>query len=112
MTAPRLRVLTVDDSLFMRGAIKKILEADGRFEVVGAASDGIAAIEMVARSRPDVVTMDFNMPLMNGVEAVRRIMASTPVPIVMLSAHTTQGARQTVEALEAGAMDFLTKPSG
>lgn len=110
--APKLRILVVDDSLFMRGAVRKILEQDGRFEVVGSASDGIAAIEMVAKCRPNVVTMDFNMPLMNGVEAVRRIMASTPVPIVMLSAHTTQGARQTMEALEAGAMDFLTKPSG
>lgn len=110
--ASKLRVLVVDDSLFMRGAVKKILDEDGRFEVVGDASDGIAAIEKVEKCRPDVVTMDFNMPLMNGVEAVRRIMSSSPVPIVMLSAHTTQGARQTMEALEAGAMDFLTKPSG
>ena len=102
----------VDDSLFMRGAISKLLNGNPRFEVVGQASDGAMAVQKVAKLRPDVVTMDFNMPIMNGVEAVRRIMQSHPTPIVMLSAHTTDGARETIEALEHGAVDFITKPSG
>ncbi len=108
----KIKVMIVDDSLFMRGAIKKILESDKHFEVVGQASDGAMAVQRVAKLNPDVITMDFNMPIMNGVEAVRRIMAQHPTPIVMLSAHTTEGARETIEALEHGAVDFITKPSG
>lgn len=107
-----IRVLVVDDSLFMRGAVTKMLEQDGRFQVVGHASDGAMAIQKVSEHGPDVVTMDFNMPIMNGAEAVKRIMASHPVPVVMLSAHTTDGARETIEALSNGAVDFVTKPSG
>ena len=102
----------VDDSLFMRGAIKKLLEEDSRFEVVGQAGDGAVAVQKAAELKPDVITMDFNMPIMNGAEAVRRIMAQNPTPVVMLSAHTTDGARETIEALEKGAVDFITKPSG
>lgn len=108
----KIRVVVVDDSLFMRGAISKLLNKNPRFEVVGQASDGAMAVQKVAKLRPDVITMDFNMPIMNGVEAVRRIMKSYPTPIVMLSAHTTDGARETIEALEHGAVDFITKPSG
>ncbi len=112
MTIRRKRVLVVDDSHFMRRALAKILEDDGRFEVVGQASDGVQAIELAARLQPDVVTMDYNMPIMNGVEATKRIMAARPIPIVMVSAHTTEGARQTLDALAAGAVDFIPKPSG
>ena len=112
MSLHRIRVLVVDDSHFMRRAITKILEEDGRFEVVGQASDGAQALELVQKLQPDAVTMDYNMPIMNGVDAVRRIMATRPTPIVMISAHTSEGARQTLDALEAGAVDFVTKPSG
>ena len=112
MSLHRIRVLVVDDSHFMRRAISKILEEDGRFEVVGQASDGAQALELVQKLQPDAVTMDYNMPIMNGVDAVRRIMATRPTPIVMISAHTSEGARQTLDALEAGAVDFVTKPSG
>ncbi len=112
MSLHRIRVLVVDDSHFMRRAISKILEDDGRFEVVGQAPDGARALELVQKLEPDAVTMDYNMPIMNGVDAVRRIMAVRPTPIVMISAHTTEGARQTLDALEAGAVDFVTKPSG
>ncbi len=112
MSLHRIRVLVVDDSHFMRRAITKILEDDGRFEVVGQAADGAKAVEMVQKLRPDAITMDYNMPIMNGVDAVRRIMATTPTPIIMISAHTSEGARQTLDALEAGAVDFVTKPSG
>ena len=108
----RIRVLVVDDSLFMRAAIKKIVENDPRFEVVGVGKDGGEGVALVQTLKPDVVTMDFNMPKMNGAEAVREIMRTRPTPVIMLSAHTRDGARETFEALSAGAVDFLTKPSG
>jgi two-component system chemotaxis response regulator CheB len=108
----RIRVVVVDDSLFMRAAIKKALEADPRFEVVAVAKDGREGVDKVLALRPDVVTMDFNMPRMDGRQAVAEIMARRPTPVVMLSAHTEEGARETFDALAAGAVDFLTKPSG
>lgn len=108
----RIRVMIVDDSLFMRAAIKKILEGDPRVEVAGVAKDGAEAVTAVDSIKPDVITMDFNMPRMDGAEAVRQIMKKRPTPVVMLSAHTREGAKETFEALAAGALDFLTKPSG
>lgn len=108
----KIRVLVVDDSLFMRAAIKKWLEADPRVEVVGVAKDGLEALDRVEELAPDVITMDFNMPRLDGAAAVREIMKRRPTPVVMLSAHTREGARETFEALAAGAVDFLTKPSG
>jgi two-component system, chemotaxis family, protein-glutamate methylesterase/glutaminase len=107
----RIRVLIVDDSLFMRAAIAKTLGA-GPFDVVGQAKDGHDALAQVLRLHPDVVTMDFNMPGMNGAETVRAIMQQRPTPVVMFSAHTTQGANETFAALSAGAVDFVTKPAG
>ena len=112
MTPRPIRVLIVDDSLFMRAAIKKVLADAGEFEVVGQARDGQDAIDKVKELRPHVVTMDYNMPRMNGAAAVREIMRVCPTPIIMFSAHTRQGARETFEALGAGAVDFCTKPSG
>jgi two-component system chemotaxis response regulator CheB len=109
--AKKVRVLIVDDSLFMRAAIAKTLSA-GPFEVVGQAKDGKAALAEIARLAPDVVTMDFNMPGMNGADTVRQVMAIRPTPVVMFSAHTKQGARETFDALAAGAVDFVAKPSG
>jgi two-component system chemotaxis response regulator CheB len=108
----RVKVLIVDDSAFMRGAIARVLTQDPRFEVVGQARDGKEAVRLSSELRPDVVTMDFNMPGLNGAEATRAILASRPVPIVMLSAHTREGAAATVEALAAGAVDFVAKPGG
>jgi two-component system, chemotaxis family, protein-glutamate methylesterase/glutaminase len=107
----RLRVLIVDDSLFMRAAIAKALPA-GEFEIVGQARDGADALAQVAKLAPDAITMDFNMPGMNGAETVRAIMQQRPTPVVMFSAHTKQGARETFDALAAGAVDFVTKPAG
>ena len=106
------RVLITDDSMFMRAAIKRTLETSGAFEVVGQARDGKDALDKVVQLHPDVVTMDFNMPGWTGADAVREIMAKRPTPIVMFSAHTKQGAKETFEALAAGAIDFVTKPSG
>lgn len=107
-----IRVLVVDDSMFMRGAISKTLTSSGRFEVIGQAKDGEEAVRRVLELSPDVVTMDFNMPTMNGAEAVRAIMQRRPTPVVMFSAHTRQGAKETLDALSAGAVDFVTKPAG
>lgn len=107
-----VRVLVVDDSAFMRTALTRTLGSDSRITVVGQARDGREAVDRVRELEPDVVTMDFNMPRMNGVQAVRAILAERPVPVVMISAHTVTGAKETLEALSAGAVDFLTKPDG
>jgi two-component system chemotaxis response regulator CheB len=96
----------------MRQVVTRALEGDARFEVVGTAASGAEAIEQSRKLRPDVVTMDFNMPGMNGAEATRALMSERAVPVVMLSAHTAEGAKATLQALEAGAVDFVTKPSG
>lgn len=103
------RVVVVDDSGFFRRRIVAILETDARIKVVGTAADGKEAIEQVARLKPDVVTMDIEMPVMDGITAVRHIMASQPLPILMFSSLTRDGAQATLDALEAGAIDFLPK---
>jgi two-component system chemotaxis response regulator CheB len=103
-------VLVVDDSQFMRTVIGNVV-ADHGYRVMSA-SDGQEAIEMVHEHEPDVVTMDVEMPGMDGIEAVSRIMASKPTPILMLSAHTEAGAEATLDALGRGAVDFLAKPGG
>ncbi|UIP01203.1 chemotaxis-specific protein-glutamate methyltransferase CheB [Halobaculum sp. CBA1158] len=95
----------------MRGLITDILESGG-VEVVGQASDGREALSVVADRDPDVVTMDVEMPGMDGIEAVERLMADTPTPTLMLSAYTAEGAEETFEALDAGAVDFFAKPGG
>jgi len=107
----RVRVLIVDDSLFMRAAISKTL-GGAAFEVVGQAKDGREAVAQAGKLAPDVITMDFNMPGMNGAETVRALMMQRPTPVVMFSAHTKQGAKETFDALAAGAVDFVTKPAG
>ena len=110
--AQRVRILVVDDSAFMRGAIARLLAADTRFEVVGQARDGDEAVKLADELKPSVITMDFNMPGLNGADATRAILARRPTPIVMLSAHTREGEKATVEALAAGAVDFVAKPGG
>lgn len=112
MEVKPVRVLVVDDSLFMRAAIKRLLDSRPEFLVVDLAKDGHEAVAKVLEHKPDVVTMDFNMPRMNGVEAVREIMRLQPTPVLMFSAHTRQGAKETFDALHAGAIDFVTKPAG
>lgn len=107
----KIRVLIVDDSLFMRAAVAKTLSS-GNFEVIGQAKDGKDGLAQILKLQPDVVTMDFNMPGMNGAETVRELMKQRPTPVVMFSAHTKQGAKETFDALAAGAVDFVTKPAG
>jgi two-component system chemotaxis response regulator CheB len=105
------QAVVVDDSHFMRTMLSDILEKGG-VEVVDTAADGAEAVATVREIRPDVVTMDLQMPDVGGLEAVERIMNDCPTPILMLSAHTADGADVTFEALEAGAVDFFTKPGG
>ncbi|MFI5268092.1 MAG: response regulator, partial [Chloroflexota bacterium] len=107
-----IRVVVVDDSAFMRTIIVRLLRDDPEFEVVGYAGDGAEAVAKVGELRPDVITMDVEMPRMNGIEAVEIIMRDTPTPVVMLSGVTLRGAAVTIEALAKGAIDFVTKPSG
>jgi two-component system chemotaxis response regulator CheB len=104
-------VVVADDSHFMRTVVADAL-GDRGFDVVATAPDGVGAFEAVTTHRPDVVTMDVEMPRMNGIDAVRAIMAEAPTPVLMLSAHTAEGADVTFEALDAGAVDFFTKPHG
>ena len=104
-----VRVLIVDDSGFFRRRLTEILSADKHIEVVGSAADGRAAIEQVKRLKPDVVTMDIEMPVMDGITSVRRIMESTPTPVLIFSSLATEGAKATFDALDAGAVDFLPK---
>ncbi len=106
-----IRVLVVDDSAFMRYTITKYLTADPEIEVVGQARDGLDALEKVATLRPDVVTLDVEMPRMDGLTALRRIMREHPVPVVMLSSLTQRGAYTTIQALMRGAVDFVPKPT-
>lgn len=104
-----VKVLVVDDSLFFRRRLTEILGHDKNIEVIGVAMNGKEAIEQVKKLKPDVVTMDIEMPVMDGITAVRKIMQSTPLPILMLSSLTTDGAKATLDALDAGATDFLPK---
>ncbi|GIP33087.1 chemotaxis response regulator protein-glutamate methylesterase [Paenibacillus sp. J2TS4] len=106
------RVLVVDDSIFMRKIISDLLSGNPRLQVVDTAINGADAIEKVKRLKPDVVTMDVEMPVMDGLEALQRIMAEHPTPVVMLSSLTQEGAAATVQALQWGAVDFVGKPSG
>lgn len=104
-----IRVLIVDDSAFMRNALTKMLSSDPEITIVGTAWNGLDAIEKVAELKPDLVTMDIEMPRMDGIEALRRIMATNPVPVIMVSSITTEGARATLDALDLGAVDFVPK---
>ncbi|MGF7045883.1 two-component system chemotaxis response regulator CheB [Paenibacillus sp. DS2015] len=108
----KIKVLVVDDSVFMRRLISRLIEEDAALEVIGTARNGLEAISMVKELKPDVVTMDIEMPEMNGLEALTRIMEHRPTPIVMLSSLTQEGASATITALQNGAVDFISKPSG
>jgi two-component system chemotaxis response regulator CheB len=104
-----VKVLVVDDSGFFRRRISDILNAARNIEVVGTASNGAEAVQLVQKLQPDVITMDFEMPVMDGITAVREIMKVRPTPVIMCSSLTFDGARVTLDALEAGAVDFLPK---
>ncbi|MBF7072392.1 chemotaxis response regulator protein-glutamate methylesterase [Glaciecola sp. MH2013] len=103
------RVLIVDDSAFYRRRLSSMLEQDPNIVVVGQAVDGKDAIAKTAELQPDVITMDVEMPVMDGISAVSAIMQNTPTPILMFSSLTHSGAQETLDALAAGAIDFLPK---
>ncbi|MCW8882525.1 MAG: chemotaxis response regulator protein-glutamate methylesterase [Sedimenticola sp.] len=109
MIASKVRVLVVDDSSFFRRRIADILGKDPGIEVVGFAGNGESAITEARRLKPDVITMDVEMPVLDGISAVKRIVAENPTPIIMFSSLTHEGARATLDALDAGAVDFLPK---
>lgn len=108
----KIRVLVVDDSAFMRKLITDFLSEEKKIEVIGTARNGEDAIKKVALLHPDVVTMDVEMPIMNGLVALREIMMKSPIPVIMLSSTTKEGAENTIKSLQLGAVDFITKPSG
>ncbi|PTS82756.1 chemotaxis response regulator protein-glutamate methylesterase [Pseudomonas sp. HMWF032] len=104
-----VKVLVVDDSGFFRRRVSEILSADPNIQVIGTATNGREAIEQAQTLKPDVITMDYEMPMMDGITAVRNIMQRCPTPVLMFSSLTHEGARVTLDALEAGAVDFLPK---
>ena len=106
----RIRVLVVDDSALMRKLIPAILARDSSIEVVGTAMDGAFALKKIEELRPDVVTLDLEMPRMDGLEMLRLIMRRAPLPIILFSTHSTKGGYATLKALALGAVDFLAKP--
>jgi two-component system chemotaxis response regulator CheB len=110
-TLKKIRVLIVDDSAFMRKVLETILITDENVQVVGHAKDGREAVRLSESLKPDVITMDINMPVMDGLQATAEIMTTNPRPIVVVSSETRQGAASTLRALELGAIEFVAKPS-
>lgn len=106
----RVRVLVVDDSALMRKLIPLILERDPEIEVVGTAMDGAFALKKIAELQPDVMTLDLEMPRMDGIETLRTIMRNVPLPVIVFSTHSREGAYSTFKALALGAIDFVAKP--
>jgi two-component system chemotaxis response regulator CheB len=107
----KIRAVLVDDSATIRSVLRRKLEADGTIEVVGTASDGLEALDLIAQVRPDVVTLDIEMPRLDGLSTLQRLMATQPTPVVMVSSLTREGADATIRALELGAVDFIEKPA-
>lgn len=107
-----IKVLVVDDSVFMRNIISDMISENNNIEIVGRARNGKEAVEMNVQLKPDVITMDIEMPIMNGLEALKKIMSDRPTKVIMVSSLTKEGAKETIEALNNGAFDFVPKPSG
>lgn len=112
MLAPqtgKFRILIVDDSSFMRMAIRSVLSKDPSFDIVGTAVDGMEGIEKAISLKPDLITMDIEMPRMDGIAALKQVMAKAPTRVIMVSTLTNEGAKSTFEALDAGAVDYIPK---
>ena len=107
-----IRVVIADDSAFMRKVISDLLTKTPDFQVVGIARNGKEAVELVAKEKPDLLTLDINMPVMDGLQALQVIMKDCPVPVLMFSSLTKKDADETIRALELGAVDFLCKAGG
>ncbi|MBJ7895458.1 protein-glutamate methylesterase/protein-glutamine glutaminase [Bacillus atrophaeus] len=107
-----IRVLVVDDSAFMRKLISDFLTAESQIEVIGTARNGEEALQKINALQPDVVTLDIEMPVMNGTDTLQKILDTYQLPVIMVSSQTQQGKEVTIDCLEMGAFDFITKPSG
>jgi len=107
-----IEVLVVDDSAFMRRMLTDILEQTGDIKVIGTARNGLEAIEFVKTKKPHVITLDVEMPSMDGLSCLKELQKISSIPVIMVSGLTKKGERATIEALEAGAIDFITKPEG
>src|SRR5690348_2205542 len=108
----KFRVLIVDDSAFMRKVLETIFNADSQLQVAGHAKDGREAVALAESLKPDVITMDINMPHVDGLQATAQIMTTNPRPIVVVSSESREGAASTLRALELGAIEFVAKASG
>lgn len=106
------KVIVVDDSALMRAELSRIIQQDPKLEVVDTARNGSSVLDLIKKHNPDVITLDIEMPVMNGIETLKKIMAYTPMPVVMISQLTSTGADETIESLHLGAFDFIHKPSG
>src|SRR5437762_5944535 len=111
MSANPVRVLVVDDSALMRKLIPQILETDNSIQVVGTAMDGNFGLKKIAELKPQVITLDLEMPGMGGLDMLKEIMRRHRIPVIVVSSHTTLGASITLKALSLGAFDFVAKPS-
>ena len=109
-SSPKIRVLVIDDSALMRKLIPLILSRDPEIEVVGTAMDGSFGLKKIEELRPDVVTLDLEMPRMGGIETLRQLTRNCRLPVIVVSAHTVEGASATFKALSLGAFDFVPKP--
>lgn len=107
-----IRVLVVDDSAFMRKMISDFLTEEKQIEVIGTARNGEEALKKIELLKPDVITLDIEMPVMNGTDTLRKIIELYQLPVIMVSSQTQQGKECTINCLEIGAFDFITKPSG
>ncbi len=107
----KIKVMVVDDSAFMRQVISNMINEDPELEIVGIARDGEDAIQKIPIFKPDVITLDVEMPKMDGISFLKKVMTDSPLPIIMVSYLTREGAEPTLKALELGAVDFVTKPS-
>ncbi|HEY0824665.1 MAG TPA: response regulator, partial [Ramlibacter sp.] len=106
-----IRVLVVDDSAVMRAFLGRVVASQPDMELLGASPDPLLAIDRIRRNPPDVITLDVEMPRMNGLDFLRNLMAMRPLPVIMISSLTRQGAETTMRALELGAVDFFPKPA-
>lgn len=107
-----IRVLVIDDSAFMRKMISDLLASDEQIEVIATARNGEDGLKKIKEKCPDIVTLDVEMPVMDGITTLQRIMESNPIPVIMLSSVTSEGSSKTIEAISNGAVDFVSKPSG
>jgi two-component system chemotaxis response regulator CheB len=109
--AGKIKVLIIDDSALIREFLRETLSADPDLDVIGTAADPYFARDKVVKLRPDVITLDIEMPRMDGLTFLDKLMAAYPTPVVMFSSHTLSGAKATLEALARGAVDFVAKPT-